>query len=100
TKNPKQLRTMSYKPGGQQVWNIIDVPYESAYPSITGSIFEFGFSDSILQMWAAFCDEVVNRKVHQSLHCVTPRETAESHAIFTAALESQKSGQTVEIDYG
>ncbi|MDQ0200259.1 Gfo/Idh/MocA family protein [Neobacillus ginsengisoli] len=100
TKNPKQLRTMKYKPGGQQAWNIIDAPYESAYRSITGSIFEFGFSDSILQMWAAFCDEVVNGKFNQSLHCVTPQETAESHAIFTAALASQKSGQTVQIDYG
>lgn len=100
TKNPKQLRTMSYNPGGKQVWSFMDVPHESAYPSITGNIFEFGFSDSILQMWAAFCDEVVHGKPSHPLHCVTPLETAESHAILTAALVSQKTGRTVQIDYG
>ena len=34
------------------------MPFTSAYPTITGEIFEFGFTDAILQMWAAFCDEL------------------------------------------
>ncbi len=98
TKNPKQLAWLPYAPGDEQVWHVMDVPYQSAYPSITGAIFEFGFSDSILQMWAAFCDELAHGvDMRQPLHCVTPAETRESHLLFTAALESHKQGQTIAV---
>lgn len=98
TRQPKELRSLPYEPGGEQAWRVVDVPYESAYPVITGSIFEFGFSDSILQMWAAFCDELVHgRQMRQPFHCVTPEETAASHRLFTAALASHRSGQTVAL---
>jgi predicted dehydrogenase len=98
TRNPKQLAWLPYTPGGDQVWQVADVPYQSAYPAITGSIFEFGFSDSILQMWAAFCDELVNgRDMRQPFYCATPEETAESHRLFTAALESHRNGQVVPV---
>jgi predicted dehydrogenase len=90
TKYPKTLQVMEYEEGGQQAWQHIDLGYESAYPTITGSIFEFGFSDSILQMWAAFCDELTSgrEKMRQPFYCVTPEETHQSHLIFTQALES------------
>jgi len=96
TKEPKRLATLPYKPGGEQAWHVIDVPYKSAYETITGNIFEFGFSDSIVQMWAAFCDEAANGRsgMSQPLYCATPEEAAQSHAIFTAALESHEAGQT------
>ena len=55
SKYPKTLQVMEYQPGGVQAWQHIDLGYQSAYPTITGGIFEFGFTDSILQMWAAFC---------------------------------------------
>ncbi|MCC2684090.1 MAG: hypothetical protein K0R75_989 [Paenibacillaceae bacterium] len=98
TKNPKQLAYMPYSPGEEQAWRVVDVPYQSAYPTITGPIFEFGFSDSILQMWAAFCDEIVNRgNMSQSFTCATPEEAALSHQVFTAALESQRRGTTVAL---
>lgn len=98
TKNPKQMTWLPYSPGQDQVWQVIDVPYQSAYPAITGSIFEFGFSDSILQMWAAFCDELVNgQDMRQPFYCATPEEAAESHRLFTAALESHRSGQVVAV---
>jgi predicted dehydrogenase len=90
TKYPKTLKVMEYEPGGPQAWQHIDLGYESAYPTITGSIFEFGFTDSILQMWAAFCDELTNgrEKMKQPFYCVTPEETHHTHLIFTQALES------------
>ncbi|MGQ9785722.1 MAG: Gfo/Idh/MocA family protein [Anaerolineae bacterium] len=98
TRNPKQLAWLPYTPGDDQVWQVTDVPYRSAYPVITGSIFEFGFSDSILQMWAAFCDELVNgQDMRQPFYCATPEETADSHRLFTAALESHRSGQVIAI---
>jgi len=99
TKNPKQLAYMPYTPGSEQEWHIIDMPYQSAYPTITGPIFEFGFSDAILQMWAAFCDELVHRReMKQPFYCVTPEETRASHALFTAALASQREGRTIILD--
>lgn len=101
TQYPKQLRWLPYTPGGEQVWHVIDMPYQSAYPAITGAIFEFGFSDAILQMWAAFCDEVVHgRDMRQPFHCATPEEAAATHRIFTAALDSQRTGQTVAVPAG
>jgi predicted dehydrogenase len=100
TQNPKQVRSLPYTPGSEQAWHVTDVPCQSAYPAITGRIFEFGFSDAILQMWAAFCDELVNGpQMQQPLTCATPEETAQSHRLFTAALESQRTGQTVSINY-
>lgn len=101
TKNAKQVAFLPYLPGGVQAWHIVDAPYKSAYQTITGGIFEFGFSDSILQMWAAFCDELVHgSKMQQSFNCATPEEAAGSHLVFTAALESNRTGDTIEINWG
>ncbi|GFZ91670.1 hypothetical protein GCM10008018_42490 [Paenibacillus marchantiophytorum] len=100
TKNPKQVASLPYKPGGNQAWHVVDAPYKSAYGTITGGIFEFGFSDSILQMWAAFCDELAHGKdTQQPFYCATPEEAAGSHRIFTAALESNRTGQTIPINW-
>jgi len=99
TRNPKQIQFMPYALGETQEWRVADVPYQSAYQTITGAIFEFGFSDAILQMWAAFCDELLHgADMKQPLHCATPAETVQSHRLFTAALESQRSGQTVWLE--
>lgn len=98
TKYPKTLRTMAYRPGGTQIWQAQDLGSTSAYPTITGGIFEFGFSDAILQMWAAFCDELTHTKaMRQPFGCVTPEETRQCHALLTMALESQRHGQVVRV---
>lgn len=98
TKNPKLLRWMEYRAGDDQAWREVDLPYQSAYPAVTGPILEFGFPDSMQQMWAAFLDELVNRdRMQQPFHCATPQEAAQSHELFTAALESQKTSQTVTL---
>jgi hypothetical protein len=100
TKNPKQVASLPYTPGGAQAWHVADAPYKSAYSTITGSIFEFGFSDSILQMWAAFCDELAHgMDTQQPFYCATPEEVAHSHTVFTAALESNRTGQTISINW-
>src|SRR5438105_6996652 len=97
TKQPKTLRTMAYEPGGPQAWQVVDLGSVSAYPTITGAIFESGFSDAILQMWAAFLDELAHGRqgMRQPCHCATPEETASTHRLFTAALRSQER-RTVE----
>ena len=99
TKYPKQVRYLPYTPGGEQAWREVDVPFHSVYPTITGEIFEFGFTDALLQMWAAFCDELAHGRdgMRQPFTCATPEEVAASHDLFTAALESQRTGQVVAV---
>ncbi len=99
SKFPKTLRTMDYTSGGEQAWKVLDMGYETAYPTITGGIFEFGFSDGLLQMWAAFCDQLANGrdKMLQPYYCATPEETALHHRVLTAALQSGKQKQVVNI---
>jgi predicted dehydrogenase len=103
TKNPKQVAVLPYEPGKPQSWHVTDAPYKSSYGTITGGIFEFGFSDSILQMWAAFCDEVdaLSRgaAMKQPFRCATPEEAAGSHKLFTAALASAARGETVNMNW-
>ena len=99
--NPRLLEMMLYTPGGQQVWEQVQTGYEPAFKAITGPIFEFGFSDSILQMWAAFLYELVRgQPLKKFAGCVKPEETALSHRIFTAALESQRNSTTVIVGEG
>jgi predicted dehydrogenase len=97
TKHPKTLRTMRYAPGARQSWELTDLGSQSAYPSITGAIFEFGFSDAIQQMWAAFLDQLAHGSegMRQPFGCVTPGEAAFTHDLFTAALRADAE-RTVE----
>ena len=90
TKRPKTLRRMRYSPGAPQRWEETDLGSQSAYPTITGPIFEFGFADALQQMWAAFLDELAHGRegMRQPFHCVTPEEAAFTHDLFTAALKA------------
>ncbi len=98
TKNPKLLQTLEYQ-GGEQIWQQIDMGHETAFPSITGGIFEFGFSDAILQMWAAFLYELANgRPASKFAGCATPEETLWSHRLFTAAQHSHATASVVALE--
>ncbi|MCE5197401.1 MAG: Gfo/Idh/MocA family oxidoreductase [Armatimonadota bacterium] len=99
SKNTNSIEILDYTNGEEQAWQVIDMGHETAFKSITGGIFEFGFSDSILQMWAAYLYELTHGKpIKKFAACVTPEETALSHKLFTAALESQKTKTTVKTD--
>jgi len=100
TEQPRTLETLSYTPGRDlPVWQTEDLGYETLYPTITGRIFEFGFSDAILQMLASFCAEIVDPQ-HETatIGCVTPDETRFAHEILTAALRSNRETATVDLD--
>jgi len=97
SKQINTLEVLEYT-GGEQAWQVIDMGHEMAYKSLTGGIFEAGFSDSILQMWAAFLYELEHGKPPSSFAgCVTPEEVALSHRLFTAALQSQQDESTVTM---
>ena len=81
--------------GKEQAWCKINKGYKPMIPTITGGIFEFGFTDAILQMWATFIKEIEGKEVF--FGCCTPEETELSHKLNTAALISYKEGRAVEI---
>jgi len=94
------LEVLDYR-GGEQAWQVIDMGHEMAHKSLTGGIFEAGFSDSILQMWAAFLYELAHGEpISRFAGCVTPQETALSHQLFTAALESHRTNSVVNLQGG
>ena len=99
TKLPKTLRFMDYEPGVPQAWQTLDLGSQSAYPTITGAIFESGFSDAILQMWAAFLDELAHGRdgMRQPFYCATPDEASATHRLFTAGLRSQAEQAVVTL---
>ncbi len=99
TRSPRTLEVLRYERGVPQAWMVQDLGYESAYPAITGGIFEFGFPDAIQQMWAAYCDELAHGTagMKQPFGCATPRETELSHALFDAALRSARDGSVVRL---
>ena len=97
THQPKAFRYLTTG-GKEQGWTTIDVGSQSAIPSITGGIFEFGFSDAFQQMFGAFIHELSGKEPPHPFSTVTPEETSWSHELFTAALESYKKGRRISLD--
>lgn len=81
--------------GREQAWSRLVIGQKCQFPVITGSIFEFGFSDSLLQMFAAFVSEL--RGLPCSFGCFRPEEARRSHELLTAALESHATGRIVDL---
>lgn len=93
TRYPKTLRVMT-SDLGDQVWQEVQMGSQSVFPTVTGGIFETGFSDAILQMWASFLAERAGR-LGQRFGCVTPVEALASHRVFAAALHSAETSAAV-----
>lgn len=97
THDPKAFDCLSTN-GKEQGWTRLDTGSQSCLPSITGGIFEFGFSDSFQQMIGAFVAELSGTADGHPFGNVTPEETRWSHALFTAALESHQTGRRVDLN--
>jgi predicted dehydrogenase len=94
TKEPKTLWT--FQRGKEQVWQRTDLGFQASFPTITGGIFEPGFPDCFLQMWAAFLAERAGR-LDEKFGCVTPDEAVQSHQLFAAALQSHAEKRAIEL---
>ena len=81
--------------GKEQAWCKLNIGYKPQFSTITGSIFEFGFTDAILQMWGSFIKELSGEPV--DFGCFTLDETKQSHELLTAALISHKEKRVVEL---
>lgn len=80
---------------GAQAWRRESVGHCPQFATETGGIFEFGFSDAILQMFAAFMAELSGQSVE--FGCATPEEARLSHALHTAALRSDAEKRAIDI---
>jgi predicted dehydrogenase len=101
TKNPKRVEVFAVRDlpgmGREQVWQQLDVGSQSVWPTVTGGIFESGFSDSILQMWAVFLAER-HGALGGRFGAARPEEAAFTHQIFQAAISSNAEGRAVNPD--
>src|SRR5699024_6576368 len=100
TKNPKEVRLMTVQtlPDGskEQAWSSVEAGSQSVWPTVTGGIFETGFSDAILQMWAAFLAERAG-ELGDRFGCVTPQEALTTHAIYDAAQQSHRNAAVAPV---
>ena len=90
TAQPKMVQRFGSRDGRAGVVERIEIGSQSAWPTVTGAIFEFGFSDAILQMWAAFLAERAGR-AGRPLRLRHPAEALDAHRIFDAALRSDRT---------
>lgn len=94
TAEPKSL--WLFERAKEQRWMRVDLGFQTPFPTITGGIFEPGFPDCFLQMWAAYAAERAGA-LGEKFGCVTPDEAVRSHELFAAALESHRSRAAVHL---
>jgi predicted dehydrogenase len=94
TKEPKTLWT--FERHKEQIWQKMDLGFHGPFPTITGGIFEPGFPDCFLQMWAAYAAERAGA-LDNRFGCVTPEEAVLSHRLFAAALQSQQTKTAISL---
>ncbi len=95
TRSPAILQRFTMR-DGEQVWEEIQPGNASAWPTITGGIFEFGFTDALLQMWASYLAERVGA-LGGRFGTATVDEALDAHRVFDAALASQASGAAITL---
>jgi predicted dehydrogenase len=94
TREPRSIAI--FERGKEQSWRRIDMGFETVFPVSTGKIFEAGFPDCYLQMWAAFLAERQGA-LGDRLGCVTVDEAVFSQEVFAAALASNQKKQVITL---
>ena len=82
--------------GKEQAWCRVNVGYKPLFQTITGPIFEFGFCDTVQQMWVAYFKELAGEEV--PFKCFTPEQTQLAHKMQTAALISNRDRKVIDLD--
>lgn len=94
TKEPKTL--WCYHRDQEQWWSKTDLGFSTPFKTITGGIFEPGFPDILMQMWAAFLAERAG-VLGDHFGCATPDEAIAHHEIWEAALKSHQTEKVVRL---
>lgn len=84
-----------HRNGGEQIWEQVQPGNVSVWPMVSGAIFEFGFADALLQMWASYLAERAGQ-LGDRFGTATVAEAVASHRVFDAAVRSQASGQAID----
>jgi len=91
TRTPTTIQRFARR-DGEQVWEEVQPGNVSAWPTISGGIFEFGFSDALLQMWASYLAEREGA-LGDRFGTATVEEAVAAHRVFDAALRSNATGK-------
>lgn len=83
------------KEGSEQIWEQVQPGNVSAWPMVSGAIFEFGFADALLQMWASYLAERAGQ-LGDRFGTATVAEAVESHRVFDAAARSQAERRALD----
>lgn len=94
TKEPKTLWV--YRRDREQWWEKTDLGFSTPFKTITGGIFEPGFPDILMQMWAAFLTERADQ-LGERFGCATPDEAVAQHELWAAALVSHREQRVVAL---
>lgn len=81
---------------GEQAWARVETGSQAVWPTTTGGIFEVGFSDAIMQMWAAYLAERVG-ELGDRFACATPAEALAAHEMIEAALQSDRERRAIPV---
>ena len=92
TRSPQVLHRFGVV-AGEQAWSEVQPGHRSVWPTVTGAIFEFGFPDALLQMWASFLAERAGG-LDDRFGTATPHEALAAHRVFAAALRSHQTGSS------
>jgi predicted dehydrogenase len=95
TRSPQVLQRFGVL-DGEQAWSEVQPGHRSVWPTVTGGIFEFGFPDALLQMWAAFLAERAGL-LGDGFGTATPHEALAAHRVFAAALRSHGTGRSEPV---
>ena len=90
TRNPAVFHRFAMRDGAQ-VWEDVQPGNVSVWPMVSGAIFEFGFGDALLQMWASYLAERAGGLAGR-FGTATPAEALTAHRVFGAALRSARAG--------
>ena len=95
TRTPATYQQFALR-GGKQIWEEIQPGNISTWPVISAGIFEFGFADALLQMWAVFLAERAGA-LGDRFGTATPREALAAHRVFDAALRSAQARTAIAL---
>ena len=94
TAEANSISLFDYQNG--QSWNRLNLGHAMTFPVITGGIFEAGFPDYNLQMWAAFAAERAGA-LGDRFGCAMVEEAVASHELWQAALQSNAEHKVVTL---
>ena len=95
TKEPKTLWT--FRRDKEQWWEKTDLGFAMPFKTITGGIFEPGFPDVLMQMWAAYLAERAGA-LGDRFGCATPDEAVAQHEVWAAAMASEANRSVVDVE--